>query len=184
MQTRSKFSLKEHFWFKCILTNDQGKNILPCSALPWSNPPWGRTGHNTKKNFRPALTCRSGQGVRASGQPCPVTVSDLHQTKQVILILSNFFMVEKNATFHLLERLIMQRDAVTEVLQLFVGKALSPGWNHPIGSEKIQRYPTVGECRIFSNLMGWFRPGNCFVRSLCIISFLLSKTWIFLRDKS
>jgi predicted PurR-regulated permease PerM len=31
----------------------------------------------------------------------------------------------KNATFHLLERLLMQRDAVTEVLQVFGGKALS-----------------------------------------------------------
>jgi hypothetical protein len=33
--------------------------------------------------------------------------------------------MEKSATFHLLERLLMQRDAVTEVLQLFGRQALS-----------------------------------------------------------
>jgi hypothetical protein len=30
------------------------------------------------KIFCPALPCRSGQGVRASGQPCPVTVSEVY----------------------------------------------------------------------------------------------------------
>jgi len=44
---------------------------LPCPALQ------GKAGHDQGKNFRPALSCRAGQGVRASGQPCPVTVSAL-----------------------------------------------------------------------------------------------------------
>jgi len=36
-----------------------------------------------------------------------------------------FIKGEKNATFHLFERFLIQRDAVTDVVQLFGGKALS-----------------------------------------------------------
>jgi predicted PurR-regulated permease PerM len=37
----------------------------------------------------------------------------------------NFIKGGKNATFHLFERLLMQRDTITDVVQLFGGKALS-----------------------------------------------------------
>ena len=37
----------------------------------------------------------------------------------------NFIRGEKNATFNLFERFIIQRDAITDVVQLFGGKALS-----------------------------------------------------------
>jgi chemotaxis protein CheY-P-specific phosphatase CheC len=48
-----------------------------------------------------------------------------HQIKPIILIFIEFLHGGKNTTFHLLERLLMQRDALTEVLQLFGEKALS-----------------------------------------------------------
>ncbi len=51
------------------------------------------------------------------------TKSSSNQTNDFNVI--EFLHGGKNATFHLLERLLMQRDAVTEVLQLFGGKALS-----------------------------------------------------------
>jgi len=49
---------------------------------------------------------------------------DHHQIPQVIvlLILSK---VKKNTTFNLFERFLNQRDAITDVVQLFGGKALS-----------------------------------------------------------
>ncbi len=51
------------------------------------------------------------------------TKSGLNQTNDFDFV--GFIRGGKNATFHLLERLLMQRDSITDVLQLFGGKALS-----------------------------------------------------------
>jgi predicted PurR-regulated permease PerM len=51
------------------------------------------------------------------------TKSGVNQTND--FNFGDFIRGGKNATFHLLERLLMQRDTITDVLQLFGGKALS-----------------------------------------------------------
>jgi hypothetical protein len=40
-----------------------------------------------KKKSRPDLQGRAGQGVRASGQPCPVTVSDMYMFSHLLTIV-------------------------------------------------------------------------------------------------
>jgi predicted PurR-regulated permease PerM len=48
--------------------------------------------------------------------------SSLNSTKNSFM---DFLKGEKNATFHLFETFLIQRDSVTDVVQLFGGKALS-----------------------------------------------------------
>ncbi len=54
--------------------------------------------------------------------PPTTSGSSLNSTKTSFM---DFLKGEKNATFHLFERFLIQRDSVTDVVQLFGGKALS-----------------------------------------------------------
>jgi hypothetical protein len=48
---------------------------LPC-PVPCTDRPAGQAGQGKKNKF--ALQGRAGQGGRAAGQSCPVTVSGIH----------------------------------------------------------------------------------------------------------
>jgi hypothetical protein len=54
-----------------------GQNILSCPVLRAKNSALSCPQGKVLKKIRPALRAGQGRAVRASGQPCPVTVSVL-----------------------------------------------------------------------------------------------------------